>query len=157
MPVYLFVAQSEVPVGGIERFVLTHPGSVAQVIEYARAQGYGQQQQQVRFKVYGVPADYAEPQLLVTQHNLGQPVNGQQPQLSPAHVQGGQPTGVPQAMPGQSRPRGAYDERSHFEALADSELPGGSDAMFGDMSDGTVDDVVIGEGGIPYKVQRPQQ
>lgn len=156
MPVYLFVAQSAVPPGGIDRFVITHPGDVSQAIAYAKAQGYGQQQQQVRFKVYGVPPGYAEPQLLAAQYSLGVPVNGQQPQLSPAHVQGGQPTGVPHAMPGQSRPQGPRDERSYFQPLADADLPSEADSMYGSGDHGTVDDVVIGEGGIPYTIPRQQ-
>ena len=108
----------------------------------------------VRYKVFGVDNNHPQPILLSVQRNMGHPESGQSPQLSAQHVHGGQPVGPPQGQQNNNRPQGNVDPHGHFQTLADSDLSGGADSMFGDSAlAGTYSDIVL-EGGNATEIPR---
>jgi len=151
MPVYLFI-DANAPVGGISKFVLFHPGNLKAAIKTAQEENLGGQNQ--RFQVFDAVRIGREPTLCCVERNLGQPESGQQPQLSAQHVQGRQPTGVPQGQPGQPPNSGNVDVRSGFQKLGTEATVGAFDAMYGEGEDGTYSDIVAGPGGGSVEIAR---
>jgi hypothetical protein len=161
--VYLFCAEPRfnaqqqlvpLPAGAIQSFVLNVPRtwSTQDVIRYAIQNNLGTPKQ-VKYKV--VPVEYNDDALLLlcTQISLGgQGVNAAPAVLSPAHVNGGQPTGAPIGQPMQNRPEGMID-KSGFQELGDAALAASQDNVFGGADDGTVTDLIMGGFG-SVEVQR---
>jgi len=155
MPVYVFVDRNQAPQPGTrERFAVFHPGDLSQVVAWAKQIGMGGSHQ--HFQIYS-PEQLGNnaPCILAIQVAMGVPVTVQQPQLSATHVQGGQPAGVPAAQPGQHHPGGQIDPYSKFEELPDEALTAGRDAMFGELNDGTITDLVATPMGMDEQPREP--
>lgn len=134
MATYLFINAQPNP-GALERFSIAFPGSMQQVQDWVNRQGIGGVNQ--KYAVYKIN-ESTPPTILCVQ-----PFRG--PLVSAAHVHGGQPVGPPMGQ-NQDRPEGMVD-RGGFQVLSDASLNVGLDAMFGDMRDPTVTDLVINPGG----------
>lgn len=156
MPQYLFLSEKAVPAGGIERFSLNHPGDVNAAIQYAKARGLGGPRQ--KFIVYAAQQfEHVGPKVLCVQISTGQGQNGQVPQTSAQHVNGGQPIGIPQGQPNHDRADAPVDPAG-FQELGDGSLPVSGDSMYGDLSDGTITDLVQSPAGsLEVPRQTPQQ
>ena len=141
MPTYLFINQAPNPQAPA-RFVVAFPGPVAQVQAYVNQKDIGGANQ--RYSIY-VISDRTQPVLLAVEPYRG-------PQVSAAHVNGGQPVGPPMGQ-NQNRPEGEMD-RMGFQILPDSALGVGSDSMYGEMRDPTLNDLVVDPNG---SIEVPRQ
>jgi hypothetical protein len=167
MPTYLFQAklirdQSGQPVplppGVVARFALLMPGGNGaftreQLIAYARQFSLGTPG--IGYGITEIDHGKLATPVVIAEISLG---NGMSAQASPAlmseeHMRGGQPTGGPIPQGGVPRTDAPRDS-SGFQKIGDDGLDGGVDAVYGDASDYTVSDLVIGGGGSVQEIRR---
>jgi hypothetical protein len=126
---------------------LHFPGTREQAFAFAKQNNIGDNWADRDYDIWDLGREYGKPVILGIQR-VPPPV------LSPQHVQGGQPTGVPVGQPNRNAPAGERDPLG-FEPIADANLSGSAGGMFQERSDfeGTVTDMI--DGG-RIEVQRPK-
>lgn len=157
--------QFALPAGCIDSFVLNVPGNMTYAnaqqkqmamnfaIAEAKRMNLGTPQK-CRYAIILIEPDTDQTEVLCIQpyYGPGAAVQAGQPVTSAAHVNGGQPTGVPVGS-GQNRQEGPRDVSSGFQDLPDAALAGVGDNMYGAMDDGTQTDILAGGFG-SVEVQR---
>jgi len=133
------------PIGARKNFVISFQGSREQFMQVAKASNLGTPG--VRYQVIEVSDNLPGVQVLAVELYLGDWQPGVvQPQLSAQHVGGGQPFGLPHGQVGQDRPAGPI-ESGGFQTLGDGDLGAAQEAVYGQVDDGTVSDIVQEGGG----------
>lgn len=128
--IWLLAATSEVPLGGNERVMFTHPSTDrAVVIPYVKAQALGTRG--VRYQLHPIPHNDPNELVLCIQRAV--------PVLSEDAVQAAQ--SAPHGQAGQVRPTTDRDNMGYQE-LGDEALPLNNDEnVYGDVRDGTYTDL----------------
>lgn len=147
MPFYAFMIdkkalQAPIAAGVPEKFVVWFPGSIQQVVQFARQNGWGSPQ--YTYAVFELRGNLPQPQVICVQISFGgaPAPDVQAPQVARAPG-AAQPAGAPVSQPGRNAGDGNRNELG-FQPIGDAGLSGAGDGMFGEGNDGTFTDLVDG-------------